>query len=149
MGQKALCTARPDHCDSCLCAQVEPGPPHEPSHGPPPNPISVSQKGTTMQNQTPKSLIKETIVLPFRKKKFPPLGQLSSDGIKLVGMNPGSLTKERDSEEADHFPTSQSQSDDAFSSVQWKKMMEDLGDDAQTLLNKFSIKSLLLRVSRN
>ena len=28
-------------------------------------------------------------------------------------------------------------------------MTDDLGDDAQTLLTKFSIKSLLLRVSEN
>lgn len=79
---------------------------------------------------------------------MPALGQLSNSAVEVVGVVPGSSTKETDTEEADHFPPSQSQSEDVSNSVQWKKMVEDLGDDAQTLLNKFSIKSLLLRASR-
>ncbi|RUS85442.1 hypothetical protein EGW08_006775 [Elysia chlorotica] len=72
----------------------------------------------------------------------------TSSAIELVGTTPGSLPKEKDNQEADHFLSSQSQTENVCSLPQWRRMEEDLGNDAQTLLNKFSIKTLLLRASR-
>ncbi|GFO11500.1 chromosome 17 open reading frame 53 [Plakobranchus ocellatus] len=79
---------------------------------------------------------------------MPANGSLSSCAVEPISTTASSLSKETASEEGFVLPASQAQVDDVCSLPQWKRMLQDLGDDAQTLLSKFSIKALLLRASR-
>ncbi|CAG5132829.1 unnamed protein product, partial [Candidula unifasciata] len=96
----------------------------------------------------------------FCKRKFPgPAGILPPYRVLLLlttqtapvlyALKSGSLCKRWFNPlHPSQLSWSQAASDDVFKSPQWKALMSDLGQDSESLIAKFSIKSALLKASR-